>query len=71
MDWIAGNAGNIAALLLVFAIIGAALRSVIRGSARDCSSCSGDCGGSCESPRLKLSKEQLARLAELDEEYGV
>ena len=74
MSWFAANVGNIVALLFVVVVVGLALRSVIRGGALDCSSCSGDCGGcggSCKNPQLKLSTEQLAQLDELDREYGV
>lgn len=74
MDWLTANAGNIAALLFVIVTVGLALRSVIRGEALDCSTCNGDCGGcggSCKNPQLKLSKQQLQELDELDRKYGV
>ncbi len=72
MEWLVENIPNAIVLLLVAALVVLAVRSIVRGGALNCSGdCGGECGGSCESPRLKLSKEQLARLAELDEEYGV
>jgi len=72
MSWLAENVGNIVALLFVVVVVGLALRSVVSGGALDCSTCSGDCGGcggSCKNPQLKLSKEQLAALDELDRKY--
>ena len=74
MEWIAANAGNIAALLFIVAVVALALRGVLKGGALDCSTCNGDCGGcggSCRKPKLKLSKQQLDQLDELDRKYGV
>lgn len=74
MEWIAANAGNIAALLFIVAVVALALRGVLKGGALDCSTCNGDCGGcggSCRNPKLKLSKQQLDQLDELDRKYGV
>ena len=68
------NMADVIVLLAVIAVVGLALRSVIKGGALDCSSCNGDCGGcggTCRNPKLKLSKEQLQELDELDRKYGV
>lgn len=74
MEWLTSNLGNIVALLFVVIVVGLALRSVVSGGALDCSSCNGECGGcggTCKNPQLKLSKEQLDKLDELDRKYGV
>lgn len=74
MEWLTSNLGNIVALLFVVIVVGLAARSIFKGGALDCSTCSGDCGGcggSCKNPQLKLSKEQLAELDDLDRKYGV
>ena len=74
MEWLTSNLGNIVALLFVVIVVGLALRSVVSGGALDRSSCNGECGGcggTCKNPQLKLSKEQLDKLDELDREYGV
>ncbi len=74
MNWLAANVGEIVALLFVVVTVGLALRSVVSGGALDCSTCNGDCGGcgsTCKNPKLKLSKEQLAQLDELDKKYEV
>ena len=47
---------------------------IVKGDALDCSTCNGDCsgcGGTCKNPQIKLSKEQLQELDELDRKYGV
>ena len=74
MEWLTNNLGNIVALLFVVIVVGLALRSVVSGGTLDCSSCNGECGGcggTCKNPQLKLSKEQLDKLDELDRKYGV
>ena len=74
MYWFGFNVADIVALLAVVAVVALALRSIVKGGALDCSSCSGDCGGcggACANPRLKLSKEQEAELDALKKEYGV
>ena len=74
MVWSAFNAADVVALLFVIAVVALAIRSIAKGGALDCSSCNGDCsgcGGTCKNPKLKLSKEQLAQLDELDRKYGV
>ena len=74
MAMAAFNVADVVALLAVIAVVALALRSVIKGGALDCSTCTGDCGGcggTCSNPKLRLSKEQLAQLDELDREYGV
>ena len=74
MEWFSFNVADVVALLFVVAVVALAVRGIVRGGALDCSSCNGDCGGcggSCVNPRLRLSKEQLAELDELDRKYGV
>jgi|GEM_PF-3244686 len=71
MEWLVENIPNAIVLLLVAALVVLAVRSIVRGGALNCSGDCGDCGASCGSPRLRLSKEQLDRLDELDREYGV
>ena len=64
-----------AIILTVLGVVCALIiRGMVRGSVR---TCDGDCGGSCAScghacstPRLHLSEEQLARLAEIDRRGG-
>lgn len=73
MYWLGINVADIVVLLVVVAVVALALRSIVKGRALDCSSCSGDCGGcggTCANPRLKLSKEQKAKLDALTKEYG-
>ena len=65
---------DVVALLFVVAVVALALRSVVKGGALDCSTCNGDCGGCggvCKNPKLKLSKERLAQLDEIDRMYEV
>lgn len=74
MFGIAFGAVDIAILLIVALLAVLALRSIVKGDALDCSTCNGDCGGcggSCKNPQLKLSKEQLQELDDLDRKYGV
>ncbi len=74
MFGIAFGAVDIAILLIVALLAVLALRSIVKGGALDCSTCNGDCsgcGGTCKNPQLKLSKEQLQELDELDRKYGV
>ncbi len=74
VDWLANNVVNIVVFLFVVLVVGLALRATIKGHMLDCSSCGGDCsgcGGVCKNPQLKLSREQLSQLDELDRKYGV
>lgn len=47
------------------------VRGMMHGSVRACEGDCGGCGHACASPRLKLTAEQEARLAELDKQSGV
>ena len=51
------------------------VRGMVRGSIRTCDTgCGGNCTGCghvCSSPRLHLTSEQRAQLAELDKRSGV
>jgi hypothetical protein len=64
--------GVVAVLVCALALI---VRGMMRGSIRTCdTSCGGDCascGHACSTPRLHLTDEQLAQLAELDKRSGV
>ena len=74
MFGIAFGAVDIAILLIVALLAVLALRSIVKGDALYCSTCNGDCsgcGGTCKNPQIKLSKQQLQELDELDRKYWV
>ena len=61
----------IAVLVCVLALI---VRGMVRGSIRTCDTCGGNCascGHACSTPRLKLTADQEAQLAEIDKMHGV
>lgn len=55
-------------LVCVLALV---IRGMLRGGVRTCSGECGSCGQVCSTPRLKLTPEQEAQLAELDKKSGV
>ena len=67
------NLVDIPILAILATVIVLTIRGMVRGTIRTCdsTSCSGNCGscGSrCATPRLKLSREQIAQLDALTEQ---
>lgn len=58
----------ICVLLCVLTLI---VRGMLRGTIRNCEGNCGRCGHACSAPRIKLTPEQEARLAEIDKRSGV
>ena len=58
----------IAVLACVLALI---VRGMLRGTIKSCEGNCGSCGHVCSAPRLKLTDEQKAQLAEIDKRSGV
>ena len=60
---------------VVIAVLACVLVLIVRGMRRGTvSGCEGDCGScghACSTPRLKLTPEQEAQLAELDKSQGI
>ena len=57
----------IAVLVVVVALI---VRGMRRGTVGVCEGDCGSCGHACSSPRIRLTPEQKARLAEIDKRSG-
>ena len=67
------NLVDIPILAVLAAVIALIVRGMLRGTIRTCdsASCSGNCGScgsKCATPRLKLSREQIAQLDALTEQ---
>lgn len=62
------DAAVIVVLICVLALI---VRSMLRGRIKTCDGNCASCAGGCASPRLQLSDEQLAQLAEIKKRSGV
>lgn len=67
------NLVDIPILTVLAAVIALIVRGMLRGTIRTCdsASCSGNCGScgsKCATPRLKLSREQIAQLDALTEQ---
>lgn len=58
----------ISVLVVVVALI---VRGMRRGTVGGCEGNCGSCGQSCSTPRIRLTPEQEARLAEIDKRSGV
>ena len=54
----------IAVLACVLALI---VRGMLRGTIKSCEGNCGSCGQACSAPRLRLTDEQKAQLAKIDE----
>lgn len=66
------NVADIVVLSIIIGICALIVRGILRGSIRTCdpTSCSGNCGScgtQCATPRLRLTKEQMAQLDALDQ----
>ncbi len=66
------NVADIVVLSIIIGICALIVRGMLRGSIRTCdpASCSGNCGScgtQCATPRLRLTKEQMAQLDALDQ----
>ena len=67
------NEADVIVLAIIITVVALIVRGMVRGTIRTCdsASCSGNCGscGSrCATPRLKLSREQIAQLDALTEQ---
>lgn len=58
----------VVALVCVLTLI---VRGMLRGTIKGCEGNCGSCGHVCGTPRLRMTEEQLAQLAEIDKRSGV
>lgn len=58
-------------LVVLFCVLTLIVRGMLRGRIRACDGDCTSCAGGCASPRLQLSDEQLAQLAEIDKRSGI
>ncbi len=57
-------------LAIVACVLTLIVRGMLRGAIKTCEGNCGSCGQACSSPRLKLTAEQRAQLAEIDKRSG-
>ena len=74
MAWLAQNGSSLVVLLILVAIVGAILRSMIKNKTLGCDGCSGECAGcgaacgpsgTCPTFNIELTAEQQAELETL------
>ena len=68
------NPVDILILTVIGIVVALIVRGMVRGSIRTCDTCGGNCascGHACSTPRLKLTADQEAQLAEIDKMHGV
>ena len=73
MAWLAQNGSTLVVLLILVAIVGAILRSMIKNKALSCDGCSGECagcGGVCPTFDIEFTTEQQAELEALRQRNG-
>lgn len=58
-------------LLIVAVVLALIIRGMLRGSIKACEGDCGSCGHVCSTPRIHLTDEQKAQLAEIDKRSGV
>ncbi|MDO4796526.1 MAG: hypothetical protein Q4A01_00725 [Coriobacteriales bacterium] len=62
---------DVVILCVVACVLALIVRGMLRGTIKQCEGDCGSCGHVCSTPRLKLTPEQEAQLAEIDKRSGV
>lgn len=62
---------DVVVLAVLACVLVLIIRGMRRGTVRGCDGDCGSCGHVCSTPRLELTPEQEARLAEIDSKHGV
>ena len=58
-------------VIALVAVLTLIIRGMLRGTIKSCEGNCGSCGHACSTPRLKLTAEQEAQLAQIDKRNGV
>ncbi len=58
-------------VIALVAVLTLIIRGMLRGTIKNCEGNCGSCGQACSAPRLRLTAEQEAQLAKIDERSGV
>ena len=71
MQQLSLNLADLVVLAVIAVVVALIVRGMLRGTIKTCDpgSCSGNCGScgsACATPRIHLSKQQLAELREID-----